>query len=194
MDARLKKLGPGLSYSDFRKLMKGTGKIIPSWKRYKELFPPPKRRNSPRAKAKSPKRSPKSLPKKSPGLKRSNAMTGELAPKKSNTGPSGLPMSPTKKRTAPIQKKKKPAPAPVGLYLEQSDAVRLAEFLSITKLFQVLAASKDLKDVLLKDLYFWVNKYRNTFGYTPEFVQTKSTNPVDWMNLTKKRAIAMKLL
>ncbi len=194
MDARLKKLGPGLSYNDFRAAMKGTGKIIPSWKRYKELFPSPKRRNSPRAKAKSPKRSPQSVPKKLPGLKRSDAMTGVLAPKKSNIGPSGLPMSPTKKRTATVQKKKKPEPAPVSLYLEQSDAVRLAEFLSITKLFQVLAASKDLKDVLLKDLNFWVTKYRNTFGYTFEFVQAKSTKPLDWMNLTKKRAIAMKLL
>ena len=186
MSAEISKLSPGLSYNDFRSTMKGSGnspsQLSEKWKEYKSSDTESTNRS------RSPRRSPKRSSTRSPVVTKAVIRTPSKTaktPRGSNIGPDGKSMSPPRSKSALTPKKKDLKP--VKLFLESNDAVALAAWLPVKKLFQVLAASPDLKRSL--DLKFWVDKYRKTFGYTQEFMMTKSTSPDDWMKLVRSSAI-----
>ena len=197
MSSKLTTQKPGLSYNDFRASIKGTGnspsQISALWKDYKKLHPTKRspRRSPKKVGSKGPSRSPKKAT-PSPKLPRTKAHKDLSKIKDSNIGPSGLPMSPVRTKRAPFfLAKKKEKSEIIMLYLEAPDALKLANMMTLKKLFQVMAASSELRNLLITDRNFWFTKYRNTFGYTQEFMMTKSTDPQHWLRLTKARAIKL---
>nr|QBK89668.1 MAG: hypothetical protein LCPAC001_01810 [Pithovirus LCPAC001] len=98
-----------------------------------------------------------------------------------------LPMSPTRRTIPTIVQKKIVIEPVVTITLDAPLALKIVTMLSLGKLYQIMQASPNLKDLLSTNVKFWANIYLKNFGVTPNYRRmARSAVAKEWIDLVRK--------